>query len=73
MTAPIEGRIVTEGEQIRPIHSPDCRDGNCYKCNGSAWDLAADQTTECGCDCHHDAAAAMIAQGMGAVAGILGY
>lgn len=29
--------------------SPDCRDGNHHKCNGIAWDDAADLAVECNC------------------------
>jgi hypothetical protein len=32
--------------------SPDCRDGNCGKCYGEAWDLEADAPVECECP-HH--------------------
>lgn len=32
--------------------SPDCRDGNCTKCDGIAWDLVADAPTSCECP-HH--------------------
>jgi hypothetical protein len=32
--------------------SPDCRDGNCGKCDGVAWDLEADAPTDCECP-HH--------------------
>jgi hypothetical protein len=32
--------------------SPDCRDGNCTKCDGVAWDLVADAPTDCECP-HH--------------------
>ena len=32
--------------------SPDCRDGNCSKCDGTAWDLEADALTFCLHDCH---------------------
>ena len=34
--------------------SPDCRDGNCIKCDGTAWDLEQDQVTHCAHDCHQD-------------------
>lgn len=32
--------------------SPDCRDVNCHKCPGEAWDLERDQAVDCKCDCH---------------------
>lgn len=32
--------------------SPDCRDVNCHKCPGEAWDLERDQPVACRCDCH---------------------
>jgi hypothetical protein len=32
--------------------SPDCRDANCGKCDGVAWDLVADAPTDCECP-HH--------------------
>lgn len=31
--------------------SPDCRDGNHGKCDGTAWDLDHDALTRCGCRC----------------------
>lgn len=31
--------------------SPDCRDGNCSKCPGDAWDMLKDMPTSC--TCHH--------------------
>lgn len=34
--------------------SPDCRDGNCIKCDGNAWDEDADQLTACTCKHHQD-------------------
>jgi hypothetical protein len=34
--------------------SPDCRDGNCVKCDGNAWDREADQLTACACKHHQD-------------------
>lgn len=33
--------------------SPDCRDGNHQKCDGIAWDMAADEATSCKCGCDH--------------------
>lgn len=39
------------------ILSPDCRDGNHQKCNGVAWDLEADEPTQCRCPnevCDHE-------------------
>jgi hypothetical protein len=33
--------------------SPDCRDGNCHKCDGIAWDEKADDYTHCLHDCDH--------------------
>lgn len=32
--------------------SPDCRDGNHNKCDGTAWDLQTDAETRCSCP-HH--------------------
>jgi hypothetical protein len=32
--------------------SPDCRDGNHQKCDGTAWDDDADEETTCECP-HH--------------------
>lgn len=32
--------------------SPDCRSGNCRKCNGWAWDEKQDRETPCRCE-HH--------------------
>lgn len=29
--------------------SPDCRDGNHHKCDGTAWDEATDDITGCTC------------------------
>jgi hypothetical protein len=40
------------------ILSPDCRDGKDAACVGTAWDVAADRLTDCGCDCHAKAGAA---------------
>jgi hypothetical protein len=34
--------------------SPDCRDGNCAKCDGNAWDPDKDQITACQCKHHQD-------------------
>jgi hypothetical protein len=34
----------------KPTLSPDCRDGNHFKCDGVAWDLKADEPTQCECD-----------------------
>lgn len=34
--------------------SPDCRDGNCVKCDGDAWDFDADKLTTCSCPHHQD-------------------
>lgn len=35
--------------------SPDCRDGNCQKCDSQAWDLETDAPAACHCDkCNHD-------------------
>lgn len=41
------------------ILSPDCRDGNCSKCNGDAWDLMKDMPTSCTCHHHADAGDAL--------------
>lgn len=42
---------------VGPWLSPDCRDENHRKCNGVAWDDAADAPTECQCrDLTHGAA-----------------
>lgn len=39
---------------MTPI-SPDCRDGNCQKCYGDAWDEAKDEPGACHCEeCNHD-------------------
>lgn len=38
---------------MTPIqYSPDCRDENCHKCDGRAWDEITDEPTFCECDCH---------------------
>ena len=37
------------------IVSPDCRDGNYQKCNGTAWDEAGDEPTVCQHPSHHPA------------------
>lgn len=34
--------------------SPDCRDGNCSKCDGNAWDMLRDKLTACECKHHQD-------------------
>lgn len=34
------------------ILSPDCRDGKDAACIGTAWDMMADQLTNCTCACH---------------------
>lgn len=38
--------------------SPDCRDGNHFKCDGVAWDLEVDMARACECDCRCNAKAA---------------
>lgn len=38
--------------------SPDCRDGKCGACVGTAWDVDADDLTGCTCACHTEAVAA---------------
>lgn len=45
-----EGTTVTVSATY--VLSPDCRDGNCSKCNGDAWDLERDCLTRCSCP-HH--------------------
>lgn len=32
--------------------NPECRDGNCHKCDGSGWDEMADAPGVCTCTCH---------------------
>lgn len=34
--------------------SPDCRDNNHIKCDGTAWDTEQDHLCECFCQCHQD-------------------
>lgn len=38
--------------------SPDCRDGKCGACIGTAWDMDADEMTNCTHECHAPAEAA---------------
>lgn len=35
--------------------SPDCRDGNCFKCHGQAMNLALDDVVPCEHECHMEA------------------
>lgn len=45
--------------------SPDCRSGaNCHKCDGRAWDEAADAPVSCACGCHTPRKSARSAVGM---------
>lgn len=32
--------------------NPECREGKHRNCWGEAWDLEADDVTDCSCDCH---------------------
>lgn len=49
----------------RFILSPDCRTGsNCHKCDGDAWDEAADGLVPCQCSCHYPRKSARSAVGM---------
>lgn len=34
--------------------SPDCRDAKHTACNGTGWDIAADQFDLCPCPCHRN-------------------
>lgn len=34
--------------------SPDCRDGNHHKCDGTAWSLLLDDRVQCDCGCHDE-------------------
>lgn len=45
------GEVEVPGEQIV---SPDCRDENCHKCDGRAFDDAADEITDCEHECHEE-------------------
>lgn len=38
--------------------SPDCRDGKCKACIGTAFDFDTDELTGCTCECHTEAVAA---------------
>lgn len=53
------------GREVEPasfdvaVLSPDCRDGNKHRaCIGTAWDVLADELTNCGCSCHAEEVAA---------------
>jgi hypothetical protein len=57
--APLEGVEVppTQGPQegVRLAtwpRSPECRDMDCGKCYGAAWDLERDEEVACQHDCH---------------------
>ncbi|MFC8733141.1 hypothetical protein ACFT5B_11840 [Luteimicrobium sp. NPDC057192] len=41
-----------------PYLNPDCAQGKHKACAGDAWNLAADELTECTCHCHTKGAAA---------------
>lgn len=42
----------SRGHGYQSPHSPDCRDRNCRKCDGQAWDDTTDALASCGCTCH---------------------
>ena len=45
-------RSVRAPDYRRPVSgplSPDCRDGNHHKCDGTAWDIERDEPTGCTC------------------------
>lgn len=46
------------------IFGPECRDGNCHKCDGLAWNEAADRIADCNCGCHAPRKSARSAVGM---------
>ena len=45
-------RALRARQMFQSPRSPDCRDGNCRKCDGQAWDETTDALASCGCTCH---------------------